>query len=166
MSESKPASPSTIAANAAVGDRLPFDDTADFDQASRGLIARASGVISDASGNVVWDFDRWNFVEGDAPDTVNPSLWRQSQLNAIAGVFEVMEGIYRKFDKYGVSENQEAMQALLASGLESITPDPEDVAEWREVVRQSHRQLAAEDVFDPVLYDRIESLLEQYRAGQ
>jgi hypothetical protein len=58
------------------------------------------------------------------------------------------------------------MQALLASGLESIKPDPEDVAEWREVVRQSHRQLAAEDVFDPVLYDRIESLLEQYRAGQ
>jgi len=83
-----------------------------------------------------------------------------------AVVREVMEGIYRKFDKYGVSENQEAMQALLASGLESITPDPEDVAEWREVVRQSHRQLAAEDVFDPVLYDRIESLLEQYRAGQ
>ena len=83
-----------------------------------------------------------------------------------AVVREVMEGIYRKFDKYGVSDNQEAMQALLASGLESITPDPEDVAEWREVVRQSHRQLAAEDVFDPVLYDRIESLLEQYRAGQ
>jgi len=83
-----------------------------------------------------------------------------------AVVREVMEGIYRKFDKYGVSENQEAMQALLASGLESITPDAEDVAEWREVVRQSHRQLAAEDVFDPVLYDRIESLLEQYRAGQ
>ena len=83
-----------------------------------------------------------------------------------AVVREVMEGIYRKFDKYGVSDNQEAMQALLASGLESIKPDPEDVAEWREVVRQSHRQLAAEDVFDPVLYDRIESLLEQYRAGQ
>lgn len=83
-----------------------------------------------------------------------------------AVVREVMEGIYRKFDKYGVSDNQEAMQALLASGLESITPDPEDVAEWREVVRQSHRQLASEDVFDPMLYDRIESLLEQYRAGQ
>jgi TRAP-type C4-dicarboxylate transport system substrate-binding protein len=83
-----------------------------------------------------------------------------------AVVREVMEGIYRKFDKYGVSDNQEAMQALLASGLERITPDPADVAEWREVVRASHRQLASEQVFDPALYDRIESLLEQYRAGQ
>jgi TRAP-type C4-dicarboxylate transport system substrate-binding protein len=83
-----------------------------------------------------------------------------------AVVREVMEGIYRKFDKYGVSDNEEAMQALLASGLETITPDPADVAEWREVVRASHRQLASEQVFDPVLYGQIESLLEQYRAGQ
>ena len=81
-------------------------------------------------------------------------------------VREVMEGIYRKFDKYGVSDNEEAMQALLASGLEPITPDPADVAEWREVVRASHRQLASEQVFDPALYEQIESSLEQYRAGQ
>ena len=35
-----------------------------------------------------------------------------------------------------------------------------------EVVRGSHRKLASEGVFDPALYDRIESLLEQYRAGE
>ena len=83
-----------------------------------------------------------------------------------AVVREVMEGIYRKFDKYGISDNEAAMQALLASGLESITPDPADVAEWREVVRDSHRKLASEQVFDLALYDRIEQLLEKYRAGQ
>ena len=34
------------------------------------------------------------------PDTVNPSLWRQSKLNAIHGLFEVVPGIYqvRNFD--------------------------------------------------------------------
>ena len=36
----------------------------------------------------------------DAPDTVNPSLWRNTQLNAKAGLFEVCDGIYqvRGFD--------------------------------------------------------------------
>lgn len=81
-------------------------------------------------------------------------------------VREVMEGIYRKFDKYGVSDNQEAMQALLASGLEAIRPDPVEVAGWREVVRDSNRQLAQDGVFDPVLYDRIQELLLQYRAAE
>ena len=81
-------------------------------------------------------------------------------------VREVMEGIYRKFDKYGVSDNEEAMQALLASGLEAIRPDPVEVAGWREVVRDSNRQLAQDEVFDPALYDRIQELLLQYRAAE
>ena len=81
-------------------------------------------------------------------------------------VREVMEGIYRKFDKYGVSDNEEAMQALLASGLEAIRPDPVEVAGWREVVRDSNQQLAQDEVFDPALYDRIQKLLLQYRAAE
>jgi TRAP-type C4-dicarboxylate transport system substrate-binding protein len=81
-------------------------------------------------------------------------------------VREVMEGIYRKFDKYGVSDNEEAMQALLASGIEAIRPDPVEVAGWREVVRESNRKLARDGVFDPVLYDRIQELLAQYRAAE
>ncbi|MDJ0952442.1 MAG: alkyl sulfatase dimerization domain-containing protein [Acidimicrobiia bacterium] len=91
----KPATPSTSAANAGVLTELPFDDRADFDQAMRGLIVRGSGQVTDADGGVVWDLDRWNFIDGDAPDTVNPSLWRQAQLNAIAGLFEVTEGVYQ-----------------------------------------------------------------------
>ena len=81
-----------------------------------------------------------------------------------AVVREVMEGIYRKFDKYGVSDNDEAMQALLDGGMQRITPNAGEVAEWREIVQASHRKMADDDVFDPALYDRLQSLLEQYRA--
>ena len=100
MARSRPASMSTSQANAAVRAQLPFSDTSDFDDARRGLIVNASGQIMADAGHVAWDFDRWAFLEGEAPPSANPSLWRQGQLNAIAGIFEVTAGIYqaRGFD--------------------------------------------------------------------
>ena len=65
---SKPASAATAASNAAVRAELPFHDTTDFDLATRGLIARASGQIRDGSGTVVWDLDKWAFLDGDAAE--------------------------------------------------------------------------------------------------
>ena len=78
-------------------------------------------------------------------------------------VRDVMEGIYRKFDQYGVSDNEEAMQALLDNGLELVEPDPVQVSEWREIVRQSNLKLAREGVFDLALLERVNDLLETYR---
>jgi alkyl sulfatase BDS1-like metallo-beta-lactamase superfamily hydrolase len=43
----------------------------------------------------VWDNDSYGFLTGDAPNTVNPSLWRQSSLVARQGLYEVVEGIYQ-----------------------------------------------------------------------
>ncbi|MEE4218000.1 MAG: TRAP transporter substrate-binding protein DctP [Xanthomonadales bacterium] len=83
-----------------------------------------------------------------------------------AVVREVMEGIYRKFDKYGVSDNEQAMQALLESGLEKLSPNAAEVAEWSKVVNRSHLELGEEDVFDIALYERIQALLAEYRSGQ
>ncbi|MFF0343522.1 alkyl/aryl-sulfatase [Kribbella sp. NPDC004875] len=75
---------------------LPMDDTADFDATSRGLIAELSpDVVRSASGDVLWDNDSYGFLTGEAPDSVHPSLWRQSQLVARQGLFEVVEGIYQ-----------------------------------------------------------------------
>ena len=48
-----------------------------------------------ADGHVVWDNDSYAFLAGDAPASVNPSLWRQSQLVAKQGLYEVVEGIYQ-----------------------------------------------------------------------
>ncbi len=53
------------------------------------------GVIKDKDGRVVWDGDAYRFLDGDCPDSANPSLWRQSQLCARQGLFEVTEGIYQ-----------------------------------------------------------------------
>jgi len=81
-------------------------------------------------------------------------------------VRHVMEGIYRKFDRYGVADNDEAMQALLDSGLKRVPPDPGQVAEWRRSVDRTFDALAAEGGLDAELLGRIRSLLESYRQGQ
>jgi alkyl sulfatase BDS1-like metallo-beta-lactamase superfamily hydrolase len=97
----RPASESVRAANAALLGTLPFDDANDFEDARRGLLGRLDPcIIRAADGRVVWDNDSYRFLEGDAPDTVNPSLWRQSILVAMDGLFEVVPGIYqvRGFD--------------------------------------------------------------------
>jgi alkyl sulfatase BDS1-like metallo-beta-lactamase superfamily hydrolase len=86
---------------------LPFDDMTDFDDARRGFIGRLEPcIIRAADGRVVWDNESYRtFLDGPAPATANPSLWRQSQLNAIDGLFEVVPGIYqvRGFDLSNVT---------------------------------------------------------------
>ncbi|ORA78608.1 MBL fold metallo-hydrolase [Mycobacterium malmoense] len=80
---------------------LPFHDTADFDNADRGFLAALSPcVIRAADGRVVWDNDAYSFLNGAAPTSVHPSLWRQSTLAAKQGLYEVVPGIYqvRGFD--------------------------------------------------------------------
>ncbi len=92
----KPASTYTAQANKAFGDALNLNDPRDFETARRGLIARMpDGVIKTAKGDPAWDINRYDFMKGAAPDTVNPSLWRQEQLNNIAGLFKVTDGIYQ-----------------------------------------------------------------------
>lgn len=86
----------TIAANDALRAYLPFDDQSDFEDARRGLIATVpGGKVMLADGSVSYDATQFDFLEGEAPATANPSLWRQSALNAIAGLFEVTPGIYQ-----------------------------------------------------------------------
>jgi alkyl sulfatase BDS1-like metallo-beta-lactamase superfamily hydrolase len=74
-----------------------MEDREDFEDARRGLIASApSLVVRDERGRAVWDMDSYAFVsDGEAPETVHPSLWRMAQLNGIHGLFEVIPGIYQ-----------------------------------------------------------------------
>jgi TRAP-type C4-dicarboxylate transport system substrate-binding protein len=81
-------------------------------------------------------------------------------------VREVMEGIYRKFDRNGVIDNDAALQALLESGLQMVEPNAAEVSQWREIVNRSHRELAREGVFDAALLDRMQTLLDDYRKGR
>lgn len=87
-------------ANAAVAKAADLGDAPSFADAKRGFIAAPQGQVKDSDGQVIWDFDAYAFVKGDAPATVNPSLWRQALLNNHAGLFKVAEGIWqlRGFD--------------------------------------------------------------------
>lgn len=92
------ATDATKKANQAVADYLPFSNKQDFEDAKRGFIADLpSPVIKGSEGNTVIDLSQYDFLtkEGATPDTVNPSLWRQSQLLAIRGLFKVVDGIYQ-----------------------------------------------------------------------
>jgi len=92
------ATAATKQANEALYSKLPFSDNTDFTNAHKGFIAALpQQVIKGEKGNTVWDPQHYAFIkEGDkAPDTVNPSLWRQSQLINIGGLFEVTDGVYQ-----------------------------------------------------------------------
>src|SRR5690348_14322708 len=88
--------PLTASANAAVANALPLADPQDFDDARRGLVAGDGDVtITDADGRTIWDTRRYAFVAGEAPPSVNPSLWRQAKLNDVHGLFEVVPGVHQ-----------------------------------------------------------------------
>ncbi|MEV4182418.1 alkyl sulfatase dimerization domain-containing protein [Streptosporangium canum] len=75
---------------------LPFHDRTDFDDAERGFIAQLTpAVIKAAGGKVIWDNDAYAFLGGECPPSANSSLWRQAQLCAKQGLFEVTDGIYQ-----------------------------------------------------------------------
>ena len=92
----KPAQPTTRQAQARVRAELDFTDRQDFDDARRGFIATLpdAHIASDAGGTA-WSMQPYGFLQGEAPDTVNPSLWRMAQLNGEHGLFEVTERIYQ-----------------------------------------------------------------------
>ena len=99
--EPKDASEITKQMNASVLKDLPFADKQDFEDAKKGFIATLTPMtIKDAKGKISWDLTSYDFIKGEAPDTVNPSLWRISQLNLNNGLFQVTERVYqiRGFD--------------------------------------------------------------------
>ena len=109
QTQPKPATEATKAANRALQQSLNFNDREDFDNATRGLIAKPDTLtIKGEKGNVVWDLEAYKaFISVDkpAPDTVNPSLWRNAQLNMQYGLFKVHDKIFqvRGYDLSNIS---------------------------------------------------------------
>jgi alkyl sulfatase BDS1-like metallo-beta-lactamase superfamily hydrolase len=93
--QAKDASPHTQLHNAQVS--VPNSQN-DFDNAQRGFIAQwPGGRVEDEQGRMVYDISRYEFITQDSPSpsTVNPSLWRQAQLNVIHGLFEVAPNVWQ-----------------------------------------------------------------------
>jgi alkyl sulfatase BDS1-like metallo-beta-lactamase superfamily hydrolase len=121
MSQRKDATSFTAAANAALLQQLNWSDTQDYELASRGFIATLDDpVIHDKAGRPVWNLDAFAFLEAEtAPASVNPSLWRQSRLNALyQGLFQVTDGVYqiRDFDL--------SVMTIVDTGASYIVIDP------------------------------------------
>jgi alkyl sulfatase BDS1-like metallo-beta-lactamase superfamily hydrolase len=97
FAQSRDAEPATRAANDAFVKSLPFADRADFDDAKRGFIATLpDGAIAGPGGRPAFDTKPYAFLQKDeVPATVNPSLWRQAQLNAVNGLFKVTDRVYQ-----------------------------------------------------------------------
>ncbi|WP_043986623.1 MBL fold metallo-hydrolase, partial [Salmonella enterica] len=126
----KDATDTTKKANDALYNQLPFSDNTDFTNAHKGFIAALpTDVIKGEQGNVIWDPQQYAFIkEGEkAPATVNPSLWRQSQLINISGLFEVTDGVYQ-------IRNLDLSNMTIIEGKEGITVvDPLVSAETAKV---------------------------------
>ena len=95
--QQKDAEPATRAANEEFKGTLPPASESDFEDARRGLVAVIpDGVIAGPGARPAWNMKAYDFEQQDEPPaTVNPSLWRQARLNAIHGLFRVMDRVYQ-----------------------------------------------------------------------
>lgn len=95
--EIKEATEFTAEANHAVYELLDFSDEQECAFAARGFLSAPDNLVIKAeNGNVVWSQDAYSFARDNAaPDSANPSLWRNTQLNTLYGLFEVTDGIYQ-----------------------------------------------------------------------
>jgi alkyl sulfatase BDS1-like metallo-beta-lactamase superfamily hydrolase len=92
----KPATETTRQVQQEVLERYDFSDREDFDLASRGFIADLPNqLIRDEEGHLIRDYRGWGVFEGEAPDTVNPALWRLAQVQSATGLYQVSDRIYQ-----------------------------------------------------------------------
>lgn len=89
--QGKPATEATRAANQAVNAGLNWQDREAFERNQQGLIQPLSGPAANIMHN-----DYGFISQSELADTVNPSLYRQAQLNnTAAGLYKVRDGIYQ-----------------------------------------------------------------------
>jgi len=96
-----PASAITAEKQKAFAATLPMADRQDFEFADHGFLGtRADPLIKRADGQPAWNLAAYDFLKGEPPATVNPSLWRQAQLLSKHGLFQVSDRVYqvRGFD--------------------------------------------------------------------
>lgn len=75
---------------------LDFSNQDELKCAEKGLITAPEQLeIKDKGGKVIWSQKAYSFLDEATADTANPSLWRNTQLNHIYGLFEVCDGIYQ-----------------------------------------------------------------------
>jgi alkyl sulfatase BDS1-like metallo-beta-lactamase superfamily hydrolase len=131
----KPATAHTARSNREALDSLPPDAAADFEEARRGLVASFEPpLVEGERQRPVWDLRPYGFLDGEAPDTAHPGLWRLGQLNRIAGLFELAPGIYqlRGFDISNMHVIEGATGVVVVDPLISAETAAAALALYRE----------------------------------
>lgn len=148
----QPATPATRAVQAEAARHLPPEDGQDFEFAQRGFIATwPEPVIRQANGQPSFDLAGNDFIEGPAPDTVNPALWRQNRVLRAEGLFRLAHGLYqvRNFDNSNVS--------FIETPHGWIVVDPLTVAEVAHAAFELVRKHVADKPVLAVLYTHSHS---------
>ena len=143
-SDPKPACAFTLAAHAKIRGQLRFDDTEDYQLARRGLIEAVPELeVANAGGRPAWRLKPYGFLAGEGAPTVNPSLWRNAQLNMHCGLFEVVPGIYqaRGFDISNMTLVETATGVVVIDPLVSVETARAALALYRK--HRGERAVAA-----------------------
>ena len=96
---SQPSDPTgkTVQVNQDAAALYDLDNRDDFADADRNLIAPLPGPVTASDGHIVFDPGWMDYIADDkpAPDTVNPSLWRQSQVMRRGGLYQVTDRLFQ-----------------------------------------------------------------------
>jgi len=81
-------------------------------------------------------------------------------------VRQVMTRIYAELDEASLSDNLEAMQALLNTGIKRVDLNPAEASEIRSALSRSNRSMAEQGEYSLDLYNEMLQFVEEYRNGK
>ncbi len=145
-STSQPATSLTRDLNAAVAAVLPKEDEEAVLATTGQLVALPADFTVEREGGHLpaWSLQPYAFLTGDAPDTVNPSLWRNAKLNMMTGLFEVVpDAVYqvRGMDLSNIS----FLEDPTGASQEIVVVDPLISAECAAAALTLYREQRGQD---------------------
>lgn len=81
-------------------------------------------------------------------------------------VRDVMEKIYVRIDQANRVDNEAASQAMISSGIQFVDSPESEVIRWRSLAAKLADDMQREGDISSVLYNRMQTLLKQYRTTQ
>ena len=79
---------------------------------------------------------------------------------------EVIQAAYRRLDEQNIADNASARDALVANGLEILTPPVDAVESWRAAAATANDRLVSEGIVSQRMLDLLQQHVREYRNGQ